>query len=201
MEILKHRLVDGGVEHLVCPKNKRKLESPDLIVVHYTAGVSARSSAEYLARDGVDASAHVVIGRDGKVFQLVPFDTEAWHAGRSSYAGRSGLNRCSIGIELDNLGRLEWRGGRFVAECGVEVPPREVYVDETGAAPTFWHRYPDIQRKRLLELCRLLCRYYPVRAIVGHSDITPRKQDPGPALRLGEAVNEKGFEAIKSIIV
>lgn len=111
MEILKHRLVDGGVEHFVCPKNKRKLEGPDTIVLHYTAGVNARSSAEFLARDEVKASAHVVIGRDGKVFQLVPFDTEAWHAGRSLYKGRANLNRCSLGIELDNLGRLEYRKG------------------------------------------------------------------------------------------
>ena len=57
MEILKHRLVDGGVEHFVCPKNRRKLEGPDTVVVHYTAGVSARSSAEFLAREEVKASA------------------------------------------------------------------------------------------------------------------------------------------------
>ncbi|MFR4044183.1 MAG: hypothetical protein ACLTZU_03770 [Odoribacter splanchnicus] len=38
MEILKHRLVDGGVQHLVCRKNSRKLSGPDMIVVHYTPG-------------------------------------------------------------------------------------------------------------------------------------------------------------------
>ncbi|HCG23560.1 MAG TPA: N-acetylmuramoyl-L-alanine amidase, partial [Odoribacter splanchnicus] len=41
MEILKHRLVDGGVQHLVCRKNSRKLSGSDMIVVHYTAGTSA----------------------------------------------------------------------------------------------------------------------------------------------------------------
>ncbi len=186
MEILKHRLVDGGVEHFVCPKNRRKLEGPDTVVVHYTAGVSARSSAEFLAREEVKASAHVVIGRDGKVFQLVPFDTEAWHAGRSRHAGRSNLNRYSVGIELDNLGRLEYRDGRFMAECGVAVDPREVYVDETGEEATFWHRYTEQQRAALREVCGLLCRHYPVRHVVGHADITERKQDPGPALDMGE---------------
>ena len=40
MEILKHRLVDGGVQHLVCRKNSRKLSGSDMIVVHYTAGTS-----------------------------------------------------------------------------------------------------------------------------------------------------------------
>ena len=130
MEILKHRLVDGGVQHLVCRKNSRKLSGSDMIVVHYTAGTSARTAAEFLAKEEVKASAHLVIGRQGELFQLVPFDTEAWHAGRSCYGGRANLNRYSIGIELDNLGRLQLQEGRFVAECGVEVAPADVYVDE-----------------------------------------------------------------------
>ena len=89
-----------------------------MIILHYTAGVSAQSSPRYLARPDVKASAHLVIGRLGKIIQLVSFDVEAWHAGQSSYAGRTCLNRFSIGIELDNLGRLAWTAGRFVAECG-----------------------------------------------------------------------------------
>ena len=113
MEILKHRLVDGGVQHLVCRKNSRKLSGPDMIVVHYTAGTSARTAAEFLAKEEVKASAHLVIGRQGELFQLVPFDTEAWHAGRSCYGGRANLNRYSIGIELDNLGRLQWRSAAW----------------------------------------------------------------------------------------
>lgn len=38
-------------------------------------------------------------------------------------------NRFSIGIELDNLGRLAWTAGRFVAECGREVELEQVFVD------------------------------------------------------------------------
>ena len=115
MEILKHRLVDGGVQHLVCRKNSRKLSGPDMIVVHYTAGTSARTAAEFLAKEEVKASAHLVIGRQGELFQLVPFDTEAWHAGRSCYGGRANLNRYSIGIELESgaftVARGAFRGG------------------------------------------------------------------------------------------
>ena len=136
MEILKHRLVDGGVQHLVCRKNSRKLSGPDMIVVHYTAGTSARTAAEFLAKEEVKASAHLVIGRQGELFQLVPFDTEAWHAGRSCYGGRA----------------------------------------------TFWHRYTERQKRLLREICRLLKQHYPIRYVVGHSDITDRKQDPGPEL-------------------
>ena len=150
MEILKHRLVDGGVQHLVCRKNSRKLSGSDMIVVHYTAGTSARTAAEF--------------------------------AGRSCYGGRANLNRYSIGIELDNLGRLQLQEGRFVAECGVEVAPADVYVDDTGEVATFWHRYTERQKRLLREICRLLKQHYPIRYVVGHSDITDRKQDPGPEL-------------------
>ena len=100
-----------------------------MIILHYTAGVSAQSSPRYLARPDVKASAHLVIGRLGKIIQLVSFDVEAWHAGQSSYAGRTCLNRFSSGIELDNLGRLAWTAGRFVAECGREVELEQVFVD------------------------------------------------------------------------
>ena len=184
--IVNHRLMGGGVVHLVSAKNTRRLEGPDMIVLHYTAGTSAESSALFLTRPDVSASAHVVIGREGEVFQLVPFNIEAWHAGKSSYKGRSELNRYSIGIELDNLGQLQLEGGKFVAECGKEVPVKEVYSEDSGEMPTYWHDYTDEQMRVLNEVCGLLVDTYPIGDIVGHSDVTPRKVDPGPALRVAE---------------
>ena len=180
--IVNHRLMGDRVVHLVSAKNTRHLEGPDMIVLHYTAGTSAESSALFLTRPDVSASAHLVIGRDGEVFQLVPFNIEAWHAGKSWYAGRSGLNRYSIGIELDNLGKLRFSGHLFIAECGRVVTPDEVYTDCSGDSPTYWHRYTARQIRVLREICTLLEETYPIRDVVGHSVITPRKIDPGPAL-------------------
>ena len=180
--IVNHRLMGDGVVHLACVKNTRKLEGPDMIVLHYTAGTSAESSSIFLTRPDVSASAHLVIGRKGEVFQLVPFHIEAWHAGKSRYAGRGGLNRYSIGIELDNLGKLRFSGDLFVAECGRVVSPDEVYTDCSGDHPTYWHRYTERQIRVLQEICSLLEETYPIRDVVGHSVITPRKIDPGPAL-------------------
>jgi len=48
----------------------------------------------------VRVSAHLVIGRQGEVYQLVPFDKRAWHAGESEFLGRERCNDFSIGIEL-----------------------------------------------------------------------------------------------------
>ena len=180
ISIVNHRLTGNGVVHLQCAKNTRKLVGPDMIVLHYTGGTSPMSSALFLTRPDVTASAHLVIGREGKIIQLVPFDTEAWHAGRSWYAGRSGLNRYSIGIELDNLGLLRWREGLFIAECGRIVPAEEVYTHDSGGKLTYWHRYTRVQA--LMKVCEVLEEYYPIKDVVGHSAITTRKVDPGPAL-------------------
>lgn len=189
--IVNHRLVGNKVVHLVCAKNTCKLVEPDMIVLHYTAGVNMMSSALYLTRPDVAASAHVVIGRDGKAVQLVPFNIEAWHAGRSFYVGRAELNHSSIGIELDNLGKLRLEGSVFLAECGREVPSEEVFADCSSGELTYWHRYTEVQVRALTWVCQLLQENYPIRYIVGHSDITSRKSDPGPGLEEAGFINFK----------
>ncbi|ERL56829.1 1,6-anhydro-N-acetylmuramyl-L-alanine amidase AmpD [Psychrobacter aquaticus] len=50
---------------------------------------------------GAEVSAHLFIERDGAITQFVSFDQRAWHAGRSSYLGRTECNDYSIGIELE----------------------------------------------------------------------------------------------------
>ena len=50
---------------------------------------------------GAEVSAHLLIERDGTITQFVNFEARAWHAGRSSYLGRSDCNDYSIGIELE----------------------------------------------------------------------------------------------------
>lgn len=67
----------------------------------------------------------VVVGRDAEVFQLLPFDVKAWHAGKSFHAGRVNLIDCSIGIELDNiLGSCNAWGDRYYSSFGRILPIR-----------------------------------------------------------------------------
>ena len=181
VDILNHRLVDCEAVHLTCSKNTRPLTAPDTIVLHYTAGSNGLASAYYLTRPDVAASAHLVIDRNGDIIQLVPFNVESWHAGKSFHLGRVNLNHYSIGIELDNLGKLRREGEKFIAECGKEVQPSDVFVDEENGQPTYWHRYTDEQLKTVVLVCLLLMDRYPIRYLLRHSDITPRKIDPGPA--------------------
>ncbi len=52
---------------------------------------------------GLQVSAHFFIGRSGALWQFVACQDRAWHAGNSSYRGRSNCNDDSIGIELEGL--------------------------------------------------------------------------------------------------
>lgn len=46
-------------------------------------------------------SSHFLIRRDGTLLQFVPCAKRAWHAGVSSWQGRSRCNDFSVGIELE----------------------------------------------------------------------------------------------------
>jgi N-acetylmuramoyl-L-alanine amidase len=156
---------------------------------HYTAGASKESSVEHLIKPSSKASAHLVIGRDGSMTQLVPFNMVAWHAGKSRWHDMRGLNRYSIGIELDNVGVLEggagaWRSwfGRRVADDQVMVAAHKNETRERG-----WQRYSEAQIKSTMEASDAIVNHYKMIDVLGHDDITPaRKQDPGPAFPMDQ---------------
>jgi AmpD protein len=52
---------------------------------------------------GLTVSSHFYIRRGGELWQFVSCDDRAWHAGTSSYRGRTNCNDDSIGIELEGL--------------------------------------------------------------------------------------------------
>lgn len=125
----------------------------DMIVLHYTGMETAQAALDRLCDPAASVSAHYMIEEDGKLHRLVPDDMRAWHAGVSYWQGLSGVNACSIGIELVNPGH------------------------EFG-----YRAFPEPQMVALDALLNLLMAKYQIRAdrVVGHSDIAPtRKQDPG----------------------
>lgn len=193
MKIEAHNLIGDGVEYLRCTKCSRLLGVIDTIVLHATDGANAMSSAHYLARGDTSVSAHLVIARSGQVIQLLPFNVRAWHAGMSEYAGRKGLNDFSIGIEMDNAGRLHRRGVRFFSWFNKEYSPEEVFTTVENGHAAYYHRYTQAQVCRVVEICILLKSRYLIRWLLRHSDITPRKVDPGPAFPFDEVKRHSGF--------
>ncbi len=190
MKISKHRLVmnDGTPVRFVDTPNKGAAMTPEYLVMHYTAGSSADGSISWMCNPAAKAAAHLVIGRDGVVTQLVAFNRAAWHAGQSQWAGRRGLNGFSIGIELDNAGTLERVGNRWISAVSKRAyPDDDVLVanhrnDAPGTPPCGWHEYSEVQLDAAAEVGALLVQKYSLKDVLGHEDIAPgRKSDPGPA--------------------
>lgn len=50
---------------------------------------------------GLKVSSHFLVRRDGELVQFVPVNKRAWHAGASSWRGRSRCNDFSVGVELE----------------------------------------------------------------------------------------------------
>jgi len=63
--------------------------------------------------DGVRVSSHLMINREGRIDQFVPFDRKAWHAGVSSWRGREGCNEFSVGIELEGTDQLRYEAVQY----------------------------------------------------------------------------------------
>jgi N-acetylmuramoyl-L-alanine amidase len=184
----RHRLAGEAVCFQPTPNVGGALK-PRYLVLHYTAGSSAASSVASLCacKPQGNASAHLVLARDGAITQLAPFNVVTWHAGVSQWNGIVGLNGASIGVEIDNAGPMNVVGDRFVAWFGREYPASEVMLaaHKHGGPVRPWHAYTQVQIERCLELAQCLVERYGLFDIVGHDDIARgRKLDPGPAFPL-----------------
>ncbi|MGL5037581.1 MAG: N-acetylmuramoyl-L-alanine amidase [Aeromonas sp.] len=138
------------------------------LILHYTSEDDA-TSLRLLTQPEYQVSAHYLIPRETDetplpVYQLVPDNERAWHAGHSRWHQYSGLNATSLGIEIVNLG----------------YPAADELLPSDARR---WQSYTPAQIAAVGALSRdLVTRYQiPATHVLAHSDIAPdRKQDPGP---------------------
>ncbi len=118
-EIKDHLLyVDGRqVEYRKSPNHGGEL-NPTLLVIHYTGSNSCEGAVSWLCAPQSGVSAHLVVDKDGTIYQLLPFNVKGWHAGVSSYDGRSGVNSFSVGVENVGIGD-EWPSAQVEANRAV----------------------------------------------------------------------------------
>lgn len=154
-----------------------------VVVIHHTSEDFAGSlniltkessrpvSSHYLIPEPMDPS----YGEDKlKLYQLVPEEARAWHAGGSYWDGKTALNDMSIGIEIVNQ--------TYCRNADSKVAPAEPELADSRIC-----FYPDFAEPQIVMLTDLLKgileRHGAVSPsnIVGHSDVAPqRKIDPGP---------------------
>ena len=166
--IHNHKL--EGAQQVPSPNNSEREDSGDisLLVIHNISlppGEFGNGFVDQLFCNELDpsadpyfekiaelkVSAHLLIERHGQVSQYVPFNRQAWHAGKSSFEGRENCNEFSIGIELEGTDDTPYAADQYKAL--IEIT--KLLFDE----------YPKMDKDR----------------IVGHSTVAPaRKTDPGP---------------------
>ncbi|MFD2513571.1 N-acetylmuramoyl-L-alanine amidase [Pontibacter locisalis] len=80
------------------------MRKPNFVIIHHTAQNSTAHTLKTFTTPATSVSAHYVIGRDGKVYQMLNDYLRAWHAGAGKWGNNTDINSSSIGIELDNNG-------------------------------------------------------------------------------------------------
>ena len=89
---------------------------------------------------GVRVSSHFLVRRDGQIVQFVPCAKRAWHAGVSSWRGRSRCNDFSIGIELEGSDFEPYTARQYEAlvrlvRCLKRIYPIAEIVGHSDIAP------------------------------------------------------------------
>jgi N-acetylmuramoyl-L-alanine amidase len=122
-------------------------------VIHHTASNNGAGDLAHMRNPAAEVSAHYMVDRDGKIYQLVGDSKRAWHAGKGELHGvPTDVNSRSIGIEIVN--------------------------DGSGKTA-----FTEAQMKSLTQLTGYLKQQYdvPMKNIVGHKDVAVpkgRKSDP-----------------------
>jgi len=169
---------------------KRVLTDPKYIIMHFTTGTKMESTISHFKNPSAGVSTHLLIGRDGRVVQFLPFDKVAHHTGFSWWEQESNLNISSIGIELDNAGLLKKRDGSKWFQRKVEIPIEDVkravhwkqYIPNDKENISGWEIFPQVQLDVALNVVRAIKNRYPsIVEVLGHDDVNLRNRyDPGP---------------------
>lgn len=186
---IQNHLYDGAIM-APSPNFTNKVIVPKYIVMHYTAAWTVKGTLERFADANSDVSAQFTIDVDGTVYQHVPCNKRAWHAGPSKFKEVTDLNSHSVGIEFVNPGFLrKIDEGTFQDAYGTRVSGESVGPmvaapnARVGTGTFYWPAYSKDQIEAGERLVAALVSAYGILDIITHEEIDTRgwKTDPGPA--------------------
>ena len=193
LDIKNHRLYQDNkpVEYKLTPnRTKNFVLKPEGVLLHDTAGhLDGNTTVNWFMNPNANASAHLVVHRDGHVTQMAPFNVKTWHAGRSSLDGRAGVNNFSVGIEIVNPGKLTPLGsGHYQAWFGTVFSSSDYTILEKSTSEHGfggWMAYTPEQLATVEQICVALFRKYNLTWIWPHWKVSPgRKVDTNPLFPL-----------------
>lgn len=119
-------------QHFVGTVNM-SVRKPNYVIIHHTAQDSTAQTLKTFTIKRPQTSAHYVIGRDGKVYQMVNDYLRAQHAGVGKWGSITDMNSCSIGIEMDNNGTTDpWTEAQINSLCSVLATLKKKYAIPTA---------------------------------------------------------------------
>lgn len=180
--------------------NKHPIIGPKYAVIHFTTGTRIESTIAHFRNAAAQACAHLLIGRDGRIIQFLPFNKIAYHAGYSWWEGDRSLNSFSVGIELDNAGFLKESNGiwkRLKTIIPSDWVTKAVHWRESKERG--WENFTPAQLEVTLNILKILKEYYGITEILGHDQINLRERlDPGPLFPM-ESFREQLFGHAKPL--
>jgi AmpD protein len=93
----------------------------------FTGTLDTEAHPYYVQLRGMRVSAHFLIRRQGEIIQFVPCQKRAWHAGVSSWQGRSACNDFSLGIELEGSDFVPFEAAQYQSLIRLTRRLRRVY--------------------------------------------------------------------------
>ncbi|MGC2166520.1 MAG: 1,6-anhydro-N-acetylmuramyl-L-alanine amidase AmpD [Gallionella sp.] len=76
---------------------------------------------------GMKVSSHFLVRRNGHITQFVPCTKRAWHAGVSSWQGRTRCNDFSVGIEMEGADTVPFTDEQYIALGYLTMALRAAY--------------------------------------------------------------------------
>src|SRR5258705_8673405 len=132
-----------GARYIASPNCDRRPEefSVELLVIHnislppgefggpgiidlFTSNLDRARHPYYREIADLKVSSHFLIRRDAEIIQFVSCALRAWHAGESSWRGRSRCNDFSLGVELEGSDDIPFEEAQYDRLAEINRPPQ-----------------------------------------------------------------------------
>jgi N-acetyl-anhydromuramyl-L-alanine amidase AmpD len=144
----------------------------DLIVLHFTAGQSARSAYDSWSSTPLQVATSYLVDVDGSIYECFPPRAWAYHLGVTGAASANWKHdKRSIGIEIANPGplvidktnpqQLNWWPGEFTAKwCTLAETTK--YVASPYRGYSYYAAFPTVQSDAVVALVDHLCAAFSI---------------------------------------
>lgn len=178
----------SGMKKLVDPLSMStgRME-PSGVTVHYLAEVSVEAAMKSLRAEGLGY--HVIIDRDGSLYQTCYFSHKVAHAGVAKWNGKS-PNSNHVAVAVASWGAVGLKEKKFYSWAGHEIPSSQVARRQGNRSDTLyhWHAATQPQEATLMMFLRwCVSKGVKPDEICGHDECAlpeGRKADPGGVLSL-----------------